>query len=61
MTVTRFTRAMVAASPLVRIEALVPDDGRCAKWAEACGLVFETRLRRFFGDADAIAYAQVRP
>lgn len=44
LTVTRFARARIAESPLVRIECLTRDGRAERRWAEAVGLAFRAAL-----------------
>ncbi|CAN5484244.1 hypothetical protein BH09PSE4_BH09PSE4_19250 [soil metagenome] len=48
LAITRFARARIAASPLVRIEAIVHAERKAdRKWAELVGLRLRTELPKF--------------
>lgn len=63
LAITRFARARVERSALARIDAYMVADpsGRCAKWAYACGLFFQTTLANWGADGSLVLlFARVR-
>jgi hypothetical protein len=63
LSITRFARARVERSALARIDAYMVADprGRCAKWAYACGLFFQTSLANWGADGSLVLlFARVR-
>lgn len=56
LAITRFARARIAGCGLVRVESLVDADpaGRCAKWATAVGLTFNTVLHGWGADSGTV-------
>ena len=64
LAITRFARARIAASPLVRVESLISDDptGRCAKWAQAVGLELEATLACWGAASETVfLYRRIAP
>jgi len=63
LAITRFARARIAESPLVRVESLISDDptGRCAKWARAVGMEHEATLAKWGAASETIhVYRRLR-
>ncbi|WP_061780751.1 hypothetical protein [Sphingomonas sanguinis] len=64
LAITRFAKAQIAASPLIRVESLISDDptGRCVKWASAVGLEHEATLACWGAASETVyLYRRIAP
>lgn len=64
LAITRFAKARIAESPLIRIESMISDDptGRCAKWALVVGLELEATLACWGAASETVfLYRRIAP